>query len=242
MNGTAAWLLTTDTGAGLMDLLTGAWTQLPANDDENSPQLDNPRGIISGDGTILLYNSKRESARRLAFMATFLRPGDVTWTQVKTTLDYSPDTGIYFSATAAYHNGKILFRGQLLWVSVMVKRREDERTHVFSLVVHASEEEEDEMRWVVVRDGASLGGQVLFLGSCASFTMDAARLGVDGGCAYFIFAHDVLRYNFVNGEVTLVENLPLAWPAIKDGDWLLPQPTIASIQEIRNRLGLQQEH
>ncbi|XBI41827.1 hypothetical protein VPH35_126233 [Triticum aestivum] len=283
MDGTAAWLLTADEGAGLMDLLTGARTPLPAYDDDTRRQLENPRGMISSDGTVLLYDSKRQSAHRLAFMATFLRPGDVAWTQVKTTLDYSPDTGICFSATAAYHDGKILvcadvnywciltpddhsvthrlepltmskyyrgwcqrnsyfleFQGQLLWVSVMVKYRYDEPTHMLSLVLHALEEE-DKMRWTV-SDGASLGDQVLFLGSHASFAMDAARLGVDGGCAYFIFTNDVLRYNFVDGEVSLVENLPPDWPAIKEWDWLLPQPTIASVQEIRKRLGLQQEH
>ena len=83
--------------------------------------------------------------------------------------------------------------------------------------------EEDEMRWVV-RDGASLGDQALFLGSRASFTMDAAELGVDGGCAYFIFRHDVFRYNFFDGDVKLIDNLPQAWPAntVRDTYWLLP--------------------
>ncbi|XBI41824.1 hypothetical protein VPH35_126230 [Triticum aestivum] len=277
MDGTAARLLTTDTGPALMDLLTGTLTPLPVYDDE----LENPRGIISSDGTIFLYGFNRESDQRLARMAIFLRRGDMAWTQVCALLNYLPHSQFYFSAKAAHHDGKILvvcadvtywciltpdnygvtrrmelprmpydeckcrlnnhfleFQGQLLLVSVMVNYHHHDPTQMLSLVVHGLEE--DEMRWVV-RDGASLGDQAVFLGSRASFTMDAAELGVDGGCAYFIFRHDVFRYNFFDGDVMLIDNLPPAWPAntVRDMYWLLPQPKISSIQEIRKRLGLQ---
>ena len=55
-NGTATWLLVMmDTGAGLLDLLTGALTMLPAYHDKMW-QMESPHSIIYTDGTVFLYN------------------------------------------------------------------------------------------------------------------------------------------------------------------------------------------
>lgn len=107
--GTDALLLTTtDAGAGLVNLLTGAFTSLQAY-DEKMRQMENPRGIVYVDGTLFLYSFAYESSSRLAFTAAILRPGDVTWTPVKTLVGYSPYiAGSFGRVAASYHDGKIL--------------------------------------------------------------------------------------------------------------------------------------
>ncbi|XBI83761.1 hypothetical protein VPH35_092228 [Triticum aestivum] len=105
--------------------------------------------------------------------------------------------------------------------------------------VHALEraKEGGGLQWVP-RDGRSLADRVLFLGSSttASFAVDAAQLGVAGGCAYFVFGPSVFRYNFISNDAKLVGRLRPGWGADGSCMWLWPQPTIASIQKIRERL------
>ena len=111
-NGTATWLLVMmDTGAGLLDLLTGALTMLPAYHDKMW-QMESPHGIIYTDGTVFLYNFAQDSGR-IAFTPAILRPGDVAWTQVKTMLDYMPSMRTNSCPVAAYHDGKILMCADL---------------------------------------------------------------------------------------------------------------------------------
>ncbi|KAE8792144.1 hypothetical protein D1007_33299 [Hordeum vulgare] len=135
------------------------------------------------------------------------------------------------------------YQGQLLLVTVLFHVSYTRETPVLLLVVHAWDE--DKVQWLT-RDGRSMGDGVFFLGSRASFALDAAQLGLDGGCAYLVFGgitNDVFRYNFMNNEAEakLVQHLPLEWPAdnTRDVYWLQLQPTIAPIQEIRKRLGLE---
>jgi hypothetical protein len=134
--------------------------------------------------------------------------------------------------------------GELLWASILVKRdKEYARRHAaaptLAVRVHALEEEEKEeagsggsrkMRWVE-RDDRSLGDRVLFLGSPASFAADAAELGLDGGCAYFVFNGHV-RYCFVEGETKPVEWMPPGQSSREKARlWLRPAPTILEIQD-----------
>jgi hypothetical protein len=122
-----------------------------------------------------------------------------------------------------------------MWVSILLAKHEEHRRAVGDLppgallvTVDALEgtNEGGKTRWVA-RDGQSLGDRVLFLGSPASFTVDAAQLGVAGGCAYFVYMSDVVRYNLVNGEAKLVERLRPGWDDNWSFTWLRPQPTIA---------------
>ncbi|CAL4935417.1 unnamed protein product [Urochloa decumbens] len=111
-------------------------------------------------------------------------------------------------------------------------------------------------RWVE-RDARSLGDRVLFLGCPTSFAVDAARLGGEGGCAYFVLssrkpgvarrkdvpeARRVYRYSFEDGGATVVEELSTGtgWEDVEFMTWLAPRPcAIAPVREIRERLQLQ---
>ncbi|KAI4969462.1 hypothetical protein ZWY2020_000376 [Hordeum vulgare] len=233
-DGTAAWLLATDTGAGLHPF-TGAFTPMPAYQDERR-RVENPRGNICCDGTVFLYNIfSGGSTVKLLFRAAILRRGDTAWTVMKTKLDDLPHINKYDGITAVYHNGKILvclglhwciltleddgasrglepmpwtdtgggywrktcyaleYQGQLLLVTVLFHVSYTRETPVLLLVVHAWDE--DKVQWLT-RDGRSMGDGVFFLGSRASFALDAAQLGLDGGCAYLVFGgitNDVFR-------------------------------------------------
>ena len=138
-------------------------------------------------------------------------------------------------------------RGELLWASVhiSVDYPEEYRKGVVGLAgalsvsVHALQEAPNP-RWVR-KKGESLADRVLFLGWPNSFAVDASRLGVTGGCAYFKYEHDnerasflpherhgVFRYNFINGTTEFVEWLPGGWDDEMCA-WLIPQPSIAPI-------------
>ncbi|CAL4994605.1 unnamed protein product [Urochloa decumbens] len=113
-----------------------------------------------------------------------------------------------------------------------------------SVSVHVLQDDEAQgiikpPRWVK-RDGRSfLADRVLFLGRPSSFAVEAARLGMDGGCAYFLdkrrlyqgnVARDrcrLLKYSFRNGRSEFVEELPAEWTC-KAGMWITPQPAIAT--------------
>ncbi|KAM0854537.1 hypothetical protein ACQ4PT_050355 [Festuca glaucescens] len=137
--------------------------------------------------------------------------------------------------------------GELFWVFVLVDhewiRRNtcamcdgDSVVPELLVMVHALEEDADgddigKMRWVE-RDGWSLGDRVLFLGIPASFTMNATQLGIDGGCAYFVYWHRSL----IDGKTQYVDWPCRGWIPPDVHVWLRPQPAIAPIQEIQGRL------
>ena len=133
--------------------------------------------------------------------------------------------------------------GQLMWASILVKCQPGSGgdnpppPSAILVTVEVLEETKEggEMGWVT-RDGRNLGDRVLFLGSPASFAVDAVQLGVPGGCAYFVCRTGVFRYNFVNDEAQLMEQLRPGWGANRSFTWLRPQLTISPIQEIQERL------
>ncbi|XBI41826.1 hypothetical protein VPH35_126232 [Triticum aestivum] len=252
-DGTAAWPLTTDTGAGLHDPFTGVFTPLPAYQHERR-RMENPGGNICCDGTVFLYNIfSGGSTGKLLFRAAVLRPGDTTWTLMKTKLDHLPHISKYNGITVVYHNDKILVCLGSYWCILTFEddgasRRLKpmpwiDRGNRYSTKTCYALEFQGQLLWVTVlvhasytRERPMLSLCVLFLDSRASFAVDAAQLGLDSGCAYFIFSS--------NDGATLCEHLPSGWPADNTWDvyWLRPQPTIAPIQEIRKRLGLQKRH
>ncbi|KAK8447428.1 hypothetical protein SEVIR_8G071900v4 [Setaria viridis] len=105
-------------------------------------------------------------------------------------------------------------------------------------------------KWVK-KDDRSLVDRILFLGKPTSFAVDAIRFGASsGGCAYFVVKSQlyggiwsksslercrVFRYNFHNGKSELVRQLPAEWSE-EACMWLTPQPSIASTEEIREKL------
>lgn len=122
----------------------------------------------------------------------------------------------------------------------MIRLTEIDPCRIVYLIVHAWEE--DKMKWVA-RDGRSLSDHVLFLGSHASFAVDALELSMDGACSYLVFRQNanVLRYNFMDGNVKLVERIEHKeeWPAANEAQnmyWFKPKPTISPVQEIRKRV------
>ncbi|CAM0953086.1 unnamed protein product [Alopecurus aequalis] len=141
------------------------------------------------------------------------------------------------------HEGSYVLEccGKLMWASIQVERgwymqprcsRGDLPPGALLVTVDVLEEtsEGGEMGWVA-RDGRSLGDRVLFLGSPASFAVDAVPGA--GGCAYFMYDTSVFRYSFVDGEAKLLEQLSPGWGANRSFMWLRPQLTIAPIQEIQ---------
>lgn len=97
------------------------------------------------------------------------------------------------------------------------------------------------MRWVA-RDRRSLGDRVLFLGCPASFAMDAAQLGLGGGCVYFVFMRGVYRYSLIDGETKDVQWMCSRWGGDGTRVWLRPKPAIASVEEINDRLKAQNKN
>ena len=133
---------------------------------------------------------------------------------------------------------------ELMWATVMSDQKENNRylagydpTSTLSVTLHAlvGTSSGDKLCWMA-RDGQSLRGRALFLGSPASFTVDATPLGVGGGCAYFVFKSSVFRYNLIDGVAELMERAPSGWGSDKAHVWLQPHPAIAPIQEIRGKL------
>ncbi|XP_066339527.1 uncharacterized protein [Miscanthus floridulus] len=149
-------------------------------------------------------------------------------------------------------------RGELLLANVLANHTQGYRHTVGSFVdglsvsVHVLQQAEGgETQWVK-RDGRSLADRVMFLGRPSSFAVDAARFGVSsGGCAYFVMKSElyggiwskmaikqcrVFKYSFQDDRSEFVEQLPAEW----DDDacmWVTPpQPSIASTEEIRERL------
>ncbi|TVU26378.1 hypothetical protein EJB05_28921, partial [Eragrostis curvula] len=157
-------------------------------------------------------------------------------------------------------------RGELLWVFVIkdsiYHRRDrgytvsvtDELASELSVLVFELHEADNGgvPHWVK-RDGRSLADRVLFLGPVRSFAVDAASLGMNAGCAYFVkwtpsFSVSygiggreyhpeqsrVFKYSFNDAKTEFVEELPLRW----NGEpfmWVSPRPVIATKQEMRSR-------
>ncbi|CAM0876861.1 unnamed protein product [Alopecurus aequalis] len=150
-------------------------------------------------------------------------------------------------------------RGELLQVSVLTQRFVGQPgPQQVSVLVHALEEEVDAdgrhtLHWVR-REGLSFADRVMFLGSKTSFAVEASRFHgeVSGGWVYFLqrtsYVYEqslpkplVFRYNLVDGKAEFMERLPLELEIIDREDdepfmWLMPQPAIAPIQVIRERL------
>jgi hypothetical protein len=126
--------------------------------------------------------------------------------------------------------------GELLWASVHLRtdfwRGTCDLSRAFLVVVHALEEALDP-RWVL-KKGISLANLVLFLGWPNSFSVEASRLGMNGGFAYFKWhgqnEYGVYRYNFIDNRTELVESLPQGWHSERC-TWLVPQPTIAPLHQ-----------
>jgi hypothetical protein len=145
------------------------------------------------------------------------------------------------------NDGYVLkFGDGLLWVSVLVQKDlswcnddnniGDDLARALSLTVHVLEEDkeddDDKMRWVP-KDGRIVGDRVLFLGFPASVAMDARKLDMDGGCAYFVLKRCMFKYNFMDGKAKFVKRLRPVRPTDMSCLWLRPQPVIAPIQKIR---------
>ncbi|KAL6868160.1 hypothetical protein ACP4OV_015005 [Aristida adscensionis] len=156
-------------------------------------------------------------------------------------------------------------RGELLGVFVHVKRPGssyvidvvdvDAMASALSVSVYVLQDagagDGDQPRWVKRDDaGESLADRVFFLGWPCSFAVDASRIGVDGGCAYFLLRSKLyggawsklplmrcrlFKYRFGDDSAEFVEQLPGEW-SDQACMWLRPQPTIAPTEEIRERL------
>ncbi|KAF7074300.1 hypothetical protein CFC21_079198 [Triticum aestivum] len=157
-------------------------------------------------------------------------------------------------------------RGELLQVSVLVQQDrsfiyEDAAAQASALVVwvHALEEDTDAdggrrvMRWAR-RDGRSFSDRVMFLGFPTSFAVEATKFPgeedyLSGGCVYLLqhrrldlhgsSSRGVFRYNLLDDKAKFIEQLPPEWSGQKKADaclWFMPQPSIAPIQVIRERL------
>ncbi|XBI94643.1 hypothetical protein VPH35_031241 [Triticum aestivum] len=256
IDGTAAWFFTWNTEPKLANLLTGDITKLPENVDDKTKQLwkdprGNPRGIIYGDGTVFLYTYSRKQ-HTMILMAATMPPGDATWRITLKKLDVPRGRLL----DVACHNSKIYVRacdklvprlnaisGRDYLISASVLHEHGWQVNDYPpsgpllMKLEAPEETngDGKLRWVE-REGRSLSDRVLFLGSPASFSVDATELGMDGRCAYFVLGACVFRYNFINGEAKLLEWLRHGSGADGVNLWLRPQPTIAPIQDIRERL------
>uniref|UniRef100_A0A0D9XGW4 Uncharacterized protein n=1 Tax=Leersia perrieri TaxID=77586 RepID=A0A0D9XGW4_9ORYZ len=89
-------------------------------------------------------------------------------------------------------------------------------------------------------DDRSMADRVLFLGKPTSLAVDAADLGIAGGCAYFVHRWTrtspchVVRYSFEDGRSEVVEQLPNPKAGFWKDDnfiWLTPsQLAIAPIE------------
>ncbi|CAM0953118.1 unnamed protein product [Alopecurus aequalis] len=150
-------------------------------------------------------------------------------------------------------------RGEMLRVSVVIKR---DKYHDFrwkrgarqaqAVLVHAQEEEVDangvHKVWWATRDGLSFTDRVMFLGFPTSFAVESSRFrdvedDLSGGCVYFVQRRSInlrgmFRYNLVDRKAKFMGRLPPEWNQRKNEAflWLLPQPSIAPIQVIRERL------
>ncbi|KAM0858625.1 hypothetical protein ACQ4PT_047713 [Festuca glaucescens] len=167
-DGTAVRYLGDHPYSTLHNPLTGATTSVSTVLDlKNNGKYTRPKGVLFGDGTILLYYEDRieeeddEGARATKFIAALLRPGNAAaWTVIERTLEASE----YGKFCVAYHGGKILVSvGASQW-------------HVVTPNDDVASDEEGsasapkKMRWVR-KDSLSLADRVMFLGWPNSFNL-----------------------------------------------------------------------
>ncbi|KAJ1274972.1 hypothetical protein BS78_05G100500 [Paspalum vaginatum] len=235
------------------------------SDDATTLWVDHAVGTVSGDGTIFLsgkivvcdryerWGSQRIEASQVGDHLLRLMPPPVRV--------HRPRHG----DGKAVHSCHVLeSRVEILLASVLVDRGHHDYWHRSSgyrsndlldsdfnsvgnfaagLLVSVSALEEGE-------DGKP-PYRVMFLGWPSSFAVDAARFGMSGaGCAYFntkcelyggiwskspLYCCRVFKYSFHDGKSELVQQLPSEWSR-QACTWLTPQPSISSIEEIRERL------
>ncbi|XBI97386.1 hypothetical protein VPH35_017763 [Triticum aestivum] len=191
IDGTAAWFFTWSTEPKLVNLLTGDITlmsKLLDNVDDKTKQLwKDPCGRFLD---VACHNSK-----------IYVRACDKLVPKLNAIngRDYICDgtyllesSGELISASVLHEHGWQVSDGTP-WGALLVELEAPEETNG-----------DGKLRWVQ-RQGWSLRDRVLFLGSPASFSVDATELGMDGGCAYFMFGTYMFRYNFINSEAKLLE-------------------------------------
>ncbi|CAM0902722.1 unnamed protein product [Alopecurus aequalis] len=205
------------------------------------------------DGKILVWGTNYDPAHFLCIVAQDTEAdggGDIAGVSLEMTCDrneqrrYMDNHSYVFESRGELFCASVLIEYEWLNKNTGAMYNRDFVVPPLEVRVHALEEDVDgnigQMRWVE-RDGMSLADRVLFLGLPASFTMDATQLGTDGGCAYLVYWHRVFRYNLVDGKTQYVEcPCPLRFISPKVNVWLQPQPAIAPIQEIQERLRLRQ--
>ncbi|CAM0146249.1 unnamed protein product [Urochloa decumbens] len=249
--GAAACLLkprpeeSTATG-GLIDPLFGSASSddiLPPYSDEIQPWAEHAAGVVSGDGTAILFAFGYFHGA-YAFNAALLRPGDTAWTSVRR-------EGLYFIRSetdrcgmASRHRhgggmGKVMLCDEYRWFLVPTQAGAAIAAHEWGwlpdelgnpiktgsasckdallfggdvggdslagallLSVYTLRgEESGEPRWMKGDGRSLLSDRVLFLGRPSSFAVDAALLGMDGGCAYFV--GDRLLYGRISRKVAI---------------------------------------
>ncbi|CAM0957775.1 unnamed protein product [Alopecurus aequalis] len=210
-DGTAAWFLTVRTEPRIANLLTGAIKVLPRFPEfprygygEINRRMEKSRGIVYSDGTIFVYSIGNGAAG-----GGRLEMRSVTSNAMKHEYNYIFESG-----------------NELLWATVMYNGSRN-YGYTLSVTLHAlvGANIGGQMRWVE-RDGHSLRDQVMFLGSPASFTTNAAHLGIGGGWAYFVLKTCVMRYNLINGVAERVGRVRPGWGSDKAHVWLQPHPAI----------------
>ncbi|CAL4994611.1 unnamed protein product [Urochloa decumbens] len=259
-DGVAYWFVADDHQAGstsnssnLVNPLTGSVVAaLPRFPDEMASWVgEHASGVVSGNGTIVLYALYPPVESRGTTNMALLRPGDTVWTSVR-----MENVGFFGTADdrdrycVAYWNGNILlchdrtieridptqpphhqppYRLQwwfASWQRVSFQPRFGDSRRV-QVLQENEEEGQGEPEWVE-REGKSLADRVLFLGRPSSFAVDAARLGMDGGYAYFMGRRQGLfRYSFHDDKAEVVEELPPEEWNLHAAMWLTPQPAIA---------------
>ncbi|CAM0878013.1 unnamed protein product [Alopecurus aequalis] len=114
----------------LHDPFTRELTHLPDFPDDISRwEEENPRGVIYGDGTILLYNiwNMGDDGRMARFRAALLRPASDVWTVVERTLQAPRCNGEF---CAAYHRGKLLLTVEATLWRIIIPEGSDHASDV----------------------------------------------------------------------------------------------------------------
>ncbi|KAI4969155.1 hypothetical protein ZWY2020_000069 [Hordeum vulgare] len=137
-DGTATWLFVARPQQRLIDIFTGAFKPLPPLPDDERKSMKNLRGVVYGDGTVLLYNFIKSFPSH-SFTAAILCPGNATWTIMTKGLK------LFEQPYAMYHDNKVLvLDGDSLWCFMMKTEFEANGTDVTG--------DELESRWDLDKD------------------------------------------------------------------------------------------